>query len=313
MLTKIRQDLEQCGINFNRWFSEASLYEKNNHLDLLAELQAKNLTYQQAGATFFRSSLAGDEKDRVIIKQDGDYTYFFSDILYHQDKLARADWVINIWGADHHGFITRLKSASQLLGYNPERIKIILVQMLSLLTKDGQSEKFSKRLGNTMELTEVLKYLDLNQLKFFLLEKETNQPLLINTELLIENKEKTRLYYIQYAYARCHQIFHKAHEKGDEKISSNIDLLGTEARKIFKLLIRFPFVLENIITENKPHHLIHYLDKLAREWQIYYQSNIILEPEKTALTAQKLLMVKNIQIVLKLGLDLLGIEAPERM
>ncbi|CAI2187046.1 2408_t:CDS:2 [Funneliformis geosporum] len=161
---------------------------KKKHLSLLEELNKKSLIYTKEGATFFRSSLAGDDKDRVIIKQDG---------------------------ADHHGTIARLKK--------------------------GQTERFSKRAGNTIELEGALQYMDMDQLKFFLLEKDSNQPLSINAELLKENKEKTRLYYIQYAYARCHQILKKAQEKGLEKISS-----------------------KNIVEENKPHHLIHYLYELSR-------------------------------------------------
>lgn len=290
------------------------MYQGNQHLELLAQLQKKNLIYQQDEATFFRSSWGGDDKDRVIIKQDSDYTYFFSDILYHRNKLQRTDRVIYIWGSDHHGFLARLKSVHQLLGYQPETLQIILVQMVNLLTPEGQTERFSKRLGNTIELKEVLQYLAIDQLRFFLLEKEINQPLSINTELLQENQEKTRLYYLQYAHARCQQIFQKAQEKGMAKIGSNIDLLKEpEERKIFNLLIRFPFLLENIIAENKPHHLIHYLSELAKAWQIYYQKSIILNPQELELTAQKLLLVKNIQIILKLGLNLMGIEAPRRM
>ncbi|CAJ0833026.1 1055_t:CDS:2, partial [Entrophospora sp. SA101] len=186
ILTKIRQDLEKCGIKFDVWFPENSLYEKNKHQELLTELKKRNLIYTQEGAIFFRSSLGNDEKDRVIIKQDG---------------------------ADHHGTIARLKSAWQLLGYEPERMQIILVQIVNLLTKEGQTAKFSKRAGNTIELTETLEYMEMDQLQFFLLEKETSQPLAINVELLKENKEKTRLYYIQYAHARCHQLLAKAKEK----------------------------------------------------------------------------------------------------
>jgi len=138
------------------------------------------------------------------------------------------------------------------------------VQIVNLLTKEGQAERFSKRAGNTIELEETLQYMDMDQLKFFLLEKDPNQPLSINTELLKKNKEKTRLYYIQYAHARCHQIFCKAQEKGINKISSNINLLKEQdERKTLKLLIRFSFVLEIIIEENKPHHLINYLYELA--------------------------------------------------
>ncbi|KLL05126.1 MAG: arginyl-tRNA synthetase [Mycoplasmataceae bacterium RV_VA103A] len=313
ILARIRQDLEKCGVKFDIWFSETSLYEKKQHLELLTELEKKNLIYIQDGATSFRSSLGGDDKDRVIIKRDGDYTYFFSDILYHLDKSKRADKLINIWGADHHGTIARLKSAYQLLGHNPENLQIILVQMVNLLTKDGPT-RFSKRASNTIELAETLKYLQLDQLKFFLCEKDPNQPLSINTELLKKNQEKTRLYYIQYAHARCHQIFQKAQQKNIDRIGSSIDLLTDQAeRSIFNLLIHFSFVLENVIEENKPHHLINYLYELARAWQIYYQNSTILELENPELTSQKLLLVKNIQIILKLGLELMGINAPNVM
>jgi len=153
-----------------------------------------------------------------------------------------------------------------LLGHEPEKsLQIILVQIVNLLTKEGQTQRFSKRAGNIIELDEALQHMDMDQLKFFLLEKEPNQPISINTELLKENKEKTRLYYIQYAHARCHQIFQKAQERGIDKVSSSIDLLKEQGeRKIFNLLIRFPFVLENIMEENKPHHLVNYLYELAR-------------------------------------------------
>ncbi|CAG8739819.1 17648_t:CDS:2, partial [Racocetra fulgida] len=201
---------------------QIDLYEKKQHLELLTELEKKDLIYIQDGATFFRSR------------------------------------------ADHHGTIARLKSAYQLLDYNPEDLQIILVQTVNLLTKDGPT-RFSKRAGNTIELAEALKYLQLDQLKFFLCEKDPNQPLSINTELLKENQEKTRLYYIQYAHARCHQIFQKAQQKNIGRIGSSIDLLTDQAeRSIFNLLIRFSFVLENVIEENKPHHLINHLYELAR-------------------------------------------------
>ncbi|RHZ36789.1 arginine--tRNA ligase [endosymbiont GvMRE of Glomus versiforme] len=314
ILTKIRQDLEKCGIKFDNWFSETSLYEKNQHQELLAELEKKNLIYVQEGATFFRSNLGDDDKDRVIIKQDGDYTYFFSDILYHLDKLKRSDKLINVMGADHHGYISRLKNSCQLLGYKPENIQIILVQMVSLLTKEGQTERFSKRAGNTIELEETLAYMEMDQLKFFLLEKETNQPLAINVELLKENKEKTRLYYIQYAHARCHQLLMKAKDK---KISLNYENLNLtwdqEERKILKTLLRFSFILQLIIEENKPHHLIYYLADLAQVFQIYYQKEIIIEVNNPLKTQQKLFLVQGVKEVLKIGLNLVGITAPERM
>jgi arginyl-tRNA synthetase len=314
VLVKIKQDLARCGIEYDVWFSETSLYKNEKDKEVLDFLEEKNLTYSEEEAKLFKSSLAGDEKDRVIIKKDGEYTYFFSDIIYHQNKLKRADKIINIWGADHHGYINRVKAACRLLDEKKGGVQIILVQVVNLLTEEGKMARFSKRAGNTIELEEALTHVDMDQLKFFLLEKESNQPLSINAKLLKENKKKTQLYYIQYAHARCHQIFQKSHERKLAKISSDIDLLKKDnERKIFNLLIRSPFVLENILEENKSHHLIHYLCDLAKAWQTYYQNEIILEEKNPELTAQKLLLVKNIQIILKLGLDLMGISAPNIM
>ncbi|RHZ37472.1 arginine--tRNA ligase [endosymbiont GvMRE of Glomus versiforme] len=314
ILAQICQDLEKCGIKFDNWFSETSLYEKNQHQELLAELKKKNLIYTQDGATFFRSSLGGDDKDRVIIKQDDDYTYFFSDIFYHLDKLKRADKLINIMGADHHGYISRIKSACQLLGYKPENIQTVLVQIVNLLTREGQTERFSKRAGNTIELEETLKHMEMDQLKFFLLEKETNQPLAINIELLKENKEKTRLYYIQYAHARCHQLLMKAKDKKINLSHENLNLTwDQEERNILKNLLRFSFILQLIIEENKPHHLIYYLGDLAQVFQTYYQKEIIIEVKDPLKTQQKLFLVQGVKEVLKTGLKLIGIIAPERM
>ncbi|WNE41128.1 MAG: Arginine--tRNA ligase [Mycoplasmataceae bacterium] len=314
VLTKIQKDLKECGIEYDVWFSETSLYENNKDKEIFTLLEEKKLTYFKEEAKLIKTSLAGDEKDRVIIKKDGEYTYFFSDILYHQNKLKRADKIINIWGADHHGYVNRIKAICQLLGADKNNVQIILIQIVNLLTEEGKSARFSKRAGNTIELEEALTHVEMDQLKFFLLEKDFNQPLSINTKLLKENKKKTQLYYIQYAHARCHQIFQKAHEKGMAKISSSIDLLTNQLeRKIFNLLIRFTFVLENIIEENKTHHLIHYLYELSHAWQTYYQNETILEEKNPELTAQKLLLVKNIQIILKLGLELMGISAPKIM
>jgi len=312
IITRIKQDLEKCGIFFANWFSEVSLYQNNKHLQLIDKLKNKDLVYEKEGAFFFRTTLTGDEKDRVIIKQDGNYTYFFSDILYHLNKLGRADYLLEFWGADHHGYVERVKGACQLLGYNREKIQVILTQMVSLLAKDGSTQKFSKRAGNAISINEALEWLKKDQLRFCLLEKEPNIHLTISKENLLQ-KENTRLYYLQYAHARCHQIFKKAKEKGI-KISYQIDLLESESeRKIYIFLVRFSHVLEKIIEENKPHYLIHYLDELAQLWQKYYQNNIILNEENKELSQQRLFLTKNVQIILKLGLNLMGIEAPKIM
>lgn len=308
-MNKIYQDLETCGIFFDVWSSEKSYYgNKNSDIirEFLASLHEKNLVYEKEGAVFFRSSLFTDSKDRVIITQDGRYTYFFSDIIYHIDKLKRANRLIDIYGADHHGYVDRVSSACQLLGYSANRIQIILIQMVSLLALEGTTSRFSKRAGNTIELSEALTHIDKEQLRFFCLEKDSNQPLIINTNLLKEQQKETRLYYLQYAHARCHQLFKKA-EVEQMIMGKQLNLLGTTEKKILNLLIRSEDFLEKALLDNKPHHLVYYLLDLAKQWQVYYQQCHILDRNRLQLTSQKMLMVKNIQIILNLGLRLLGI------
>ncbi|CAI2184158.1 14352_t:CDS:2 [Funneliformis geosporum] len=157
LLNKIKKDLADCGVIFDSWVSETELCTGDKLAQLIQELKNKNLTVEEEGALLLKTTLVGEEKNRVLIKKNGDYTYFLPDILYHLDKLARADYLINIWGADHHGYVARIKAACQLLGQNPKKIKIILVQMLSLLTSQGQSQKFSKRSGTAINLDEALK------------------------------------------------------------------------------------------------------------------------------------------------------------
>lgn len=314
ILTKIKKDLEKCGISYDKWFLESSLYQKNKHLELIKNLEEKKITYQQEGAIFLKTTLAGDEKDRVIVKKNNDYTYFFSDILYHLDKLSRADYLINFWGADHHGYIERLKSACQLLGYDQKRIEIILTQMVNLLTEDGQTKKFSKRSGNTININEALEWLGKDQLRFAMLEKEPNVHLTINKDLLQKEQEKSRLYYLQYAHARCCQLLNKAREKGlnwdeDNKIINNLNW-NSQERKILKNLIRFPLILQLIIEENKPHYLIYYLIELAQEFQFYYQNNTIILERESEQTKQRILLTKGVKIVIEKGLTLLWLEAP---
>jgi len=314
MIKKIKIDLKKYGIKFDNWISEEKLYEKNDHINLLNYLEKKKLSYLKDNALFLRTSLATDKKDRVIIKENGDYTYFFSDILYHLDKFKRTDKIINLWGSDHHGYIERIKSVFKLLNFDNKRIEIILIQVVKILEKENILKKLSKRDGNVIELNDSLKYINLEELKFFLLENDSNQPLIISSNILKKNKKKTCLYYIQYAYARCCQIFLKAKEKKINKISKNINLLkNKKEREIFNLLIKFNLILEKMIEINKPQILLYYLKDLSKVWQNYYQNEFILNTKNKELTSQKLLMIKNIQILLKIGLKILDVSFPKTM
>jgi arginyl-tRNA synthetase len=312
LTNKIKKDLEILGINFDRWVSENDLYLNDKDKKLINFLEEKKLVYYLDGALFFKSSLAGDDKDRVIIKEDGEYTYFFSDILYHIDKMKRSNFLINIMGADHHGYISRLKGSCSLISGESKRMEFILVQMLSLLTDNGDKKKISKRLGNTIDLDEILGVSDINQLKFLLLEKESNQSLSLNLGKLKENQEKTPLYYIQYAHARCCQIVSKSLEKNLATVDFRTNLLKSEDEfAIMKMIFRFPSLLDDVISENKHHHLIHYLFDLSKKWQIYYQKNMVLDAEDKELSSQRLFLTKVIQIIISLGLNFMGIDAPK--
>lgn len=313
LLDRIKEELKSCGIVFNHWVSETVICGKNGPDKLLQQLKRKNLIYTQEGAVLLKTTLAGDEKDRVIIKENQDYTYFLPDILYHKDKLSRADILVNIWGAEHHGYVARIKAACRLLNYDVERIKIVLTQLVYFLTPEGKSAKISKRLGTTINLDEVIKMWGKDWLRFSLLAKEPNSSLLISNRNLHEVK-KDNLYYIQYAHARCNQLLIKSQKK---KINLNhkglIFSWNKEEKNIIKNLLRFDFVLQAIVNENKPHHLIYYLANLAKNFQTYYQNNFIIDESNLSNTQQKLLLVQAVKETLQTGLNLAVITAPNQM
>lgn len=313
LLNKIKYDLKTCGVVFDSWVSETELCADDKLAQLIQELKDRNLTYDEEGALLLKTSSLGDEKNRVLIKKNGDYTYFLPDILYHLNKLARADNLINIWGADHHGYVARIKAACQLLGRDQQRIKIILVQMLSLLTSQGQSQKFSKRLGTAINLDEALKWWGKDWLRFNLLYKDAGSHLEIS-EKSFQTEKKDQLYYLQYAHARAHQLLTKAREKGIDLNYESANLpWNEEERNILKTLLRFSFIVQLIIEENKPHYLIHYLTELAQVFQTYYQKEIIIEITDLPKTQQRILLTQGTKKILKIGLNLAGINAPDRM
>ncbi|WNE41357.1 MAG: Arginine--tRNA ligase [Mycoplasmataceae bacterium] len=317
-IDKIKSDLILCGVKFDNWFSEKKMYENKEILEkLLKDFELKNLTYKKDNALFLKTESAGDDKDRVIIKENGDYTYFLSDIIYHIDKLNRSDFLINIWGSDHHGYIGRLLGSLDLLGYNSkEKISIILIQMVSLLTEDG-NKKFSKRLGTSIDVDETLKIIEKDQLRFCLLEKETNHSLVINSEILNDHKENSRLYYVQYAHARCNQILLKwesMKQKDDNLLINDFIILNElKEREILNNLIRFSQVVINSAEEKKPFLIIQYLQSLSKDFQSYYQSYAILQNNNYELSKQRVILVKAVKMTLSKGLELCGISAPDFM
>jgi arginyl-tRNA synthetase len=316
-INRIKSDLLLCGIKFNNWFSEKKMYDDEQFITkVIKNFSLRDLIYKKDRALFLKTSLAGDDKDRVIIKENGDYTYFFSDIIYHLNKLTRADLFINIWGSDHHGYVERLLSSLEFLGNKRDKFSIILIQMVSLLTNEG-SKKFSKRLGTTIEISEALNIIDKDQLKFCLIEKESNHSFTINLETLSKEKKNSRLYYIQYAHARCNQILlnWEKFEKNNDSLFIENDVLLTEKKEkdILKYLICFSQVIFESAEEKKPFLIIHYLQNLSKKFQSYYQSHVILQKKNYDLSKQRVVLVKAVKNTIKKGLEICGISAPNFM
>lgn len=314
LLNKIKQQLKKIGVKFDVWFSENSLYKNNKTKELLIKrLKNNSLIYKKDGAVFFDSKSGGDDKDRVLIKSDGNFTYFFSDIMYQENKIKRgADKLILILGSDHHGYIKRLKNSLELLSKKKNFLETIIVQMVGF-TNEGKFKKFSKRMENNNEENNLLKIFEKEEDKliFFLAEKNPNQIIKLDIEYIKNNWKKTRFYYIQYAYARCCQIIKKTINMDIYK--SDFFLESVSERKIISLIMRFEFMLEKIIEEKNPSILINYLINLSKLWQQYYQNNQIINNKNIKLSLQRIMLTKAIKLTIEKGLNLIGIKAKKRM
>ena len=248
LLTLIRQDLETFGITFESWFSEASLLSSGTVDQVLSELKTRDLLFDQDGAQWFRSSAFGDEKDRVVRKQEGDYTYLASDIAYHRDKLRRGfDLLVDVWGADHHGYIPRMQAVVQAYGYPKERLRVVLVQMVNLL-RGGQKVEMSKRAGEFITLREVMDEVGADAAKFFFLMRDSNTHLDFDLELAKQQSQENPVYYVQYAHARIASLRRVAAARGIDcplPSQANLDLLqDPDELALIRKLSAFPVVLQ---------------------------------------------------------------------
>ena len=341
MLAVIRQDLTAFGIEFDSWFSEASLLASQTVERVFAELKAKDLLYEQEGALWFRSSLFGDEKDRVVRKQDGEYTYLASDIAYHRDKLQRGyDQLIDVWGADHHGYIPRMQAVMQAYGYSKDRLRVVLVQMVNLL-RGGKKVEMSKRAGEFITLREVVDEVGADAAKFFFLMRDSNTHLDFDLELAKQRSADNPVYYVQYAHARIESLWRVAASRGvacplpsetDLALLTDPDELG-----LIRKLSAYPSALQGAALAFEPHRITYYLQQLAAGLHTFYNKHRILPPaadsdmmattpkglvstgacQKEELTqprtAARLALMRGVQQVLKNGLGMLGISAPAQM
>ncbi|MBI3754381.1 MAG: arginine--tRNA ligase [Deltaproteobacteria bacterium] len=326
ILEWIKKDLSDFHVNFDSWFSEKSLFDSGKVQKLIQELKGKGFIYEDSGALWFKSTVFGDDKDRVVVRENGEPTYFASDIAYHHDKYERGfDTLINIWGADHHGYIPRIKSVVQALGHDRESLKILLVQMVSL-SRGGQPVTMSKRAGEYITLREVLDEVGADACRFFFLMRKSDAHLEFDLELAKKQAPENPVFYVQYAHARICSIIKHAKTVSSCKLqvaSLNLNLESCnskpflclslkEALDIIKKLASFPDVVRGSAAATEPHRITFYLQELAGLFHSYYNRNRVVTEDKE-LTNARLYLCEAVRIVIHNGLKLLGVSAPEEM
>jgi arginyl-tRNA synthetase len=331
LLGLIRDDLRSFGLEFDSWVSEASLIASGAVEQSLADLKQRDLLFEEGGALWFRSSRFGDEKDRVVRKQDGECTYLASDIAYHRDKLRRGyDLLVDVWGADHHGYIPRMQAVMQAYGHPKERLQVVLVQLVKLL-RGGVEVKMSKRTGEFITMREVIDEVGADAAKFYFLMRDSKTHLEFDLELAKQRSADNPVYYVQYAHARIASLWRVAAARGiacrpvsdtDLDVLTDPDELG-----LIRKLSAYPEVLQASALAFEPHRVTYYLQQLAALLHTFYNKHRILPPasdqdggESSAadtpspeVTAARLVLMRGVQQVLRNGLAVLGISAPDQM
>jgi arginyl-tRNA synthetase len=316
ILEDIRMDLENFRVRFDSWYSERSLFERGVVARVLRLLEEKGLIYEKDSALWFRAKDFGDEKDRVLRKSTGDYTYFASDIAYHYEKFFERgfDLCVNLWGADHHGYVPRLKAAMKALGVPEEKLRVILIQMVNML-EGTELKSMSTRRGEFVELKELISEVGTDAVRFIFLSRSSDSPLDFDVELTKKQSQENPVYYVQYAHARICSVFAKAEEKGIKPnfLEANLALLQEkEELKLLKLLDSFDDVLESSALQLAPYKITYYLMDLASAFHDYYTKYRIIQDD-TELMQARLALCEGVRKVLRQGLDLLGVSAPEKM
>lgn len=316
ILASIKSDLDDFDVKFDRWFSEASLFEKGEVASALADLKDRDFIAKRDGATWFLSTRFGDEKDRVVVRQNGETTYFASDIAYHWNKFRRGfDLVIDVWGADHHGYVPRMKGVISALGYNPEQLKVVLIQLVNLM-RGGQRISMSTRGGTFVTLREVIDEVGRDAARYFFLMRRSDSPLDFDLDLARKQSNENPVFYVQYAHARICSIEEKAGEAGfaapafDQVEGRYVAL--PEEKKLMKRIARFPEVVAQSAENLEPHRLVYFLHELSGEFHHYYNhTRVLIEDTDTA--AARFFLVRCVKQVIQNGLNLLGISAPQKM
>jgi arginyl-tRNA synthetase len=312
ILEIIKEELRDFGISFDCWYSQKALRKEGAIEKAFEYLKEKGFLYEQDGAQWFRSTAFADDKDRVVVKSDGSYTYLAPDIAYHQNKYKRGfSWLINLWGPDHHGYISRLKAAVQALGEDPLSLSVIIVQLASIF-KDGKPLEMSTRRGQYITLREVLDEVGRDAARFFFIMRRTSSLLNFDLETAKKQTSENPVYYVQYAYARINNIIRNSPFEINGHDFDAQALKEKEELQLIRKLWQFSFILNICYKTLDPYMMTVYLQEIAEDFHRFYDRCRVLGNEE-AVTRARLNLVNATRIVLGIGLDLLGISKPEKM
>jgi len=314
-LGKLREDLENFRVPFDVWYSETSLYQNGKIDQALEALREKGHIYEEDGATWFRSTAFGDDKDRVLIKKDGSYTYLLPDIAYHKDKLDRGfQKLINVWGADHHGYIPRMKAAIEALGYDKETLEVEIIQLVHLY-KNGEKMKMSKRTGTAVTMRDLIDEVGLDAVRYFFAMRSADTHMDFDLDLAVSTSNENPVYYAQYAHARICSMLRQGEEKGIS-FEGNLDLtkIGSEKEyDLLKVIGSFPEAVADAAEKRIPHRITNYIFELASVLHSFYNAEKVLDPADEEKSRARLSLMKATQITLNNALKLIGVSAPEKM
>ncbi len=317
ILDDIRDDLEKFGVVYEQWYSERGLVESGAVNKAIDRLRDAGYLYEKEGAWWFRSTDFGDEKDRVVVRDNGQTTYFASDIAYHMDKLERGfDRVIDVWGADHHGYVPRVKAALKALGDDADKLDVLLVQF-AILYRNGEKLAMSTRSGEFVTLRQLRKEVGRDAARFFYVMRKCEQHLDFDLDLAKSQSSDNPIYYVQYAHARICAVLRQAAEKGldiepSEGVANLERLTETHELALLNSLSRYPEVVEAAALNEEPHQLTHYLRDLANDLHTYYNAHQFLVDD-AALRDARVKLILATREVLRNGLNLIGVSAPESM
>ena len=317
MVALIRDDLTRIGVSFDNWFSERDLYRDGDYQRAVDLLRGKNYLAERDNATWFTSSALGDDKDNVVIRSSGDPTYFASDIAYHYNKFMVRGFqsVVNIWGADHQGHVPRMKTAVGALGIDPERLTILISQMVTL-KRGTQVVRASKRSGDFVTLRELADEVGADACRYFFLARTPSTQMEFDLELAKKESSENPVYYVQYAHARNASILNLARSQNIDWSLGNVTLLNDPSElALIRTMIRLPELVEHMARTLEPHHLPHYAMELATAFHGFYENCRVISslPEDGQMTLARLKLVESAQIVFRRTLELMGMSTPERM